>query len=289
MLNEKLLIGVIQTSLDDVAAWQRSTETDQWQRSVQISKHEEKRARKEIRHFLSSLNNMDGEPDVIVFPELAVPLGFERRLRSIAEGMQTIIIAGLDYQIENISPPTVSNEAIIVVPRKLRGKRISQKTESRRIGKTYPSPAEKKKLNEINVRFQSRPTVWLFESDTLGSFGVAVCYDFLDIDRIALYRDKIQTLFILAYNRDTNTFHHSAEAIARMVFCNVVVCNCGRFGGSLAISPYRESYERTIYNHCGLELPNAQLIQLPLRSLAAHQKSGIDTKTYKSLPPGFDK
>lgn len=288
MLNEKLSIGVIQTSLDAIAAWQSQPNTGQWQKSVQISMLEEKRARKEIRHFLSSLKGIDGEPDIVVLPELSVPLGFENRLCSIADDMQTIIIAGLDYQIESISPPIVSNEAIIIVPRKLRGKLISRKTESRRIGKTYPSPAENRKLNAIGVKFLPRPTVWLFESNTLGGFAVAVCYDFLDLDRIALYRNKIQTLFILAYNQDANTFYHSAEAIARMVFCNVVVCNCGRFGGSLAISPYRKSYERTIYMHCGQELPNAQLIQLPLRSLAAHQKSGDDIKTYKSLPPGFD-
>ncbi|NTW45287.1 MAG: hypothetical protein HGB14_12880, partial [Anaerolineaceae bacterium] len=185
MLNEFLSIGVIQTSLDADAAWQPLLNTGQWQKSVQISKLEEIRARKEIRQFLSSLKGMDGEPDIIVLPELSVPLGFESRLRSIAENMQSIIIAGLDYQIESVSPqPIVSNEAIIIVPRILRGKQISRKTESRRIGKTYAAPAELRKLSKIGVEFQNRPTVWLFESNTLGSFAVAVCYDFLDLDRI---------------------------------------------------------------------------------------------------------
>ena len=240
MLNEMLSIGVIQTSLDAVAAWQPLSTTSHWKKSVQMSKLEENRAKKEIRHFLSSLKGVDGEPDIIVLPELSVPLGFENRLRSISESMQAIIIAGLDYQIESVKPqPMVSNEAVIIVPGKLRGKQIARKTEARRIGKTYAAPAERRKLKDIEVEFQPRPTVWLFESDTLGNFSVAVCYDFLDLDRIALYRNKIQTLIILAYNQDTNTFHHSAEAISRMVFCNIVVCNCGHFGGSLAISPYK--------------------------------------------------
>ena len=120
------------------------------------------------------------------------------------------------------------------------------------------------------------------------NFGVAVCYDFMDLDRIVLYRKKIQTLFILAYNRDTTSFGHLAEALARMVFCNVVVCNCGVYGGSLAVSPFREPSRRTIYRHSGQKLPNAQLIKLPLATLKAHQNNcAEDEREFKSLPAGF--
>ena len=99
---------------------------------------------------------------------------------------------------------------------------------------------------------------------------------------------KIQTLFVLAYNRDTTSFDHVAEAIARMVFCNVVVCNCGVFGGSLAVSPFREPSKRTVYKHSGQKLPNAQLIELPLAMLKARQRnSAEDEGEFKSLPPGF--
>ena len=291
MINKTLTVGVIQTSLDASAAWQSIKDVGgDWKKCVQMSSLEERRAKKEIRHFLSSLKGMEQLPDIVVLPELSVPIGFKNHLRSIAEKMETIIIAGLDYQIISKEPePKVSNEAVIVVPRKLKCKQIARQTELRLIGKTYASSAEKRKFDEINVMFQPRPTVWLFESKTLGNFAVAICYDFLDLDRIVLYRNKIQTLFILSHNKDTNSFDHVAEAITRMVFCNVVVCNCGHFGGSLAISPFREPYTRTIYRHSGQKLPNAQLIELPLRSLVQHQQSGTDINTYKSLPPGFNK
>lgn len=290
MLNDKLRIGVIQTSLNADAAWV-DDETGDWQQCVRMSAVEERRAKKEIRHYLSSLRGLDSRPDIILLPELSVPLGFVAKLKAAAEKLESIIIAGLDYRIETGEAlPTVSNEAVVIVPRRLGGKQIARRTEIRRVGKTYPAPTEKRKLQAItgaSVAFLAHPTVWIFESPDLGKFAVAICYDFMDLDRIVMYRNKVQTLFILAYNKDTTSFDHLAEALSRMLFCNVVVCNCGQFGGSLAVSPYREPYFRSIYRHAGQHLPNAQLIQLPLAALAAHQQGEYNGEL-KSLPPGFD-
>lgn len=290
MVNDRLHIGIIQTSLSADAAW-FDDKSGNWQNCVRMSEIEERRAKKEIRHFLASLRGLDRRPDIILLPELSVPLGFEPKLKRAAETLEAIVIAGLDYRIETGEPlPTVSNEAVVIVPRRLSGRQIARRTEVRRVGKTYPAPGEKKKLENItnaNVAFLAHPTVWIFESPDLGKFAVAICYDFMDLDRIVMYRNKIQTLFILAYNRDTTSFDHLAEALARMLFCNVVVCNCGQFGGSLAVSPFREPFQRLIYRHAGQKLPNAQLIELPLARLAAHQAGTADID-FKSLPPGFE-
>lgn len=289
MTNENLNVAVIQTSLDANAAWVDDKSGD-WRKCVRMSAIEERRAKKEIRHYLASLRGLDRFPDIVLLPELSVPLGFEKDLRKAAEKLETIIIAGLDYRINERGEPTVSNEALIIVPRRLRGRQISRQTNIRLVGKTYPAPGEKSKLEKISnasVSFLPNPTVWIFESLQLGKFGVAICYDFMDLDRIVMYRNKIQTLFILAYNRDTTSFDHLAEALSRMLFCNVVVCNCGQFGGSLAVSPFYEPYRRIVYRHSGQRLPNAQLVQLPLASLIEHQK-GARLKEFKSLPPGFD-
>lgn len=290
-LKEFLTVVVVQTSLNNEVAWERDSEN--WVERVQISEIEERQALIEIRHFLASLHGDCSQtpPEIILFPELSVPLGFERQLKRTAEKLESIIIAGMDYRIEPLTTATfISNEATIIVPRKIRGKKISARTEVRRVGKTYPAPAEKLHLQKFKpklVKFKSDPLVWLFESEDLGKFGIAICYDFMDLDRIVMYRNRIQTLFILAYNQDTTSFNYIAEALSRMLFCNVVVCNCGKFGGSLAISPFKKSYRRTVYRHSGQCLANSQIVQLPLRKLARHQ-SGTKSKYLKSLPPGFE-
>lgn len=285
MPNEILRIGIVQTSLDYKAAWQNNSV---WENAVRMSYFEERRAKKEIRHYLASLNTLEKEkkPDIVLLPELCVPLGYENKLRASAEAMESIIIAGLDYKIESTNPPAVSNESIVIVPRKLRGKKIAHRTEIRRVGKTYAAPEEKKHLDSLKVEFKTHPTVWLFESPDLGVFAVAVCYDFMDLDRIVLYRNKIQTLFVLAYNRDITSFNHIAESISRTVFCNVIICNCGYYGGTLAVSPYKEPHKRIVYQHSGAKLTSAQIVELPLAALQDHQK-GTYSKNFKNLPPGF--
>ena len=290
-LNDFLMIGVVQTSLNNDAAWVDDGSGD-WEKCVQISEIEERRAKKEIRHFLASLRRTGSDrlPDIVLFPELSIPLGFEPNLIRAAEKLEAIVIAGLDYRIDTSAiHPTVSNEAVVIVPRKIRGRKIAGRTEIRRVGKTYSAPGEKRLLQRIKpdgVKFLPHPSVWVFEGDQLGAFAVAICYDFMDLDRIVMYRNRIQTLFILAYNKDTTSFDHIAEALSRMLFCNIVVCNCGKFGGSVAVSPFQKPYERTVYRHSGQKLPNAQNVQLPLRILSEHQAGNLSGKL-KSLPPGF--
>ncbi|MFZ5961913.1 hypothetical protein ACOXXX_03090 [Thalassococcus sp. BH17M4-6] len=284
MANDILRVGIIQTSLDYSNAWDQSAA---WPGSVQISLLEEARAKKEIRHHLASLRGFEHPADIVMLPELSVPIGYENKLIKAAEKLESIVIAGLDYKVESFNPRKVSNEAIVIVPSKINGKRIAASTSVRRVGKTYAAPQEAAALEKGSIEFVPNPTVWLFKSGELGDFGVAVCYDFMDLDRISMYRTKIQTLFILAYNRDTTSFHHMAESISRTVFCNVVVCNCGYYGDSLAVSPFRESYERTVYRHSGLKLPNAQIVELPLESLRLQQSGSTKSGRFKNLPPGY--
>ena len=290
-MNRTLGVGIIQTSLSHHAAWV-DDHTGNWQQCVRISLSEERRAKTEIRHYLSSINGSERRADIVLLPELSVPIGFEKDLIRAAEKMESIVIAGLDYRIlVGQGEAAVSNEAVVIVPRRLDGQQFLLRSEIRRVGKTYAAPGEEKRLGAVSgggVKFVPRPTVWVFESRELGRFGVALCYDFMDLDRVVMYRNRIHTLFILGYNRDTTSFGHIAEALSRMLFCNVVVCNCGRYGGSLAVSPFQKPYKRTVYKHSGLDLPNVQIVELPLAELDAHQR-GILSQEFKSLPPGFAK
>lgn len=121
-----------------------------------------------------------------------------------------------------------------------------------------------------------------------------------------MYRGRVQHLIVLSYNRDFESFYHNAEALARTLHCNVVVCNTGTYGGSLAVTPYYEPFRRTVYRHQGSRLATVQIVTLPVRELIEAQSGQFDAArttellrrrsrshaeaepTWKSRPPNFE-
>lgn len=243
-LQESLRVGIIQTTVDNETAWAAG---------IQMSRIEEERAISEIRQHLASLAVEEPPPKIVLLPEVSVPLGFEPRLRNIATKMNSVIIAGLDFHPISSMPLMAENRAAVIIPNRW-GTKYSSSSTVRYVGKTYAAYVEERMLNSFGYQFRQIPEVWLFEAGEFGRFGVVICFDLLDLERVAMYRLQVQHLFVLAYNMDITSFDHAAEALARMVFCNVVICNTGKFGGSIAVSPYKRQERRLIYRHSGAKL-----------------------------------
>jgi predicted amidohydrolase len=280
-LSETLRIAIIQTTLDADCAW-----TETVPPSLQISASEEARAIAEIGRGFTDLYQNQLAPDVVILPELSVPRGFISGLANLAESLGALVVAGVDY-----SPPDrakkVMNQGILIVPEYWRNRRSTFGTTIRAFGKTYPADKERAGIEELKFSFKGVPTVWVVDGHELGKIGVCICYDLLDLARLSMYRSRVQHLFVIAYNQDTTSFHHVAEAAMRTIFCNIVVCNTGKFGGSLAIAPLHDPKRRIIYQHIGSGLFDCQVFELSVKSLAERQeKAGRDLK-WKGLPPGY--
>jgi hypothetical protein len=253
-------LGVIQTSLDPEAAWVGN---------AKMSCCEEERAITEIRGYFAAFQQEQPRPDIIVLPELAVPTGFETKLKTMANKMQSVVIAGLDYRA-GTAPGEVHNEALLIVPKQWRGKKMGAKATTRRIGKPTRSGGGEE-AQDGGLRVQARSvSLALFDGGEVGTFGVMVCYDFLDLERIAMYRGKVQHLFILALNKDATSFRHVAEAVSRMVFCNDNL-QLRPLRGSQVVCPYRHAERRIIFQHAGAGLATGQIITLPVSRLDLHQ------------------
>jgi hypothetical protein len=116
----------------------------------------------------------------------------------------------------------------------------------------------------------------------------------MDLERALLYRGKVHHLFVLAYNRDLEMFRSLADSLSRTVYCNVVVCNTGFYGGSVAVSPFDKPWKRTIYEHNGGGLFSTQVVRLPVlgidKALRLNDRGGsANNPEFKHPPPGCEK
>ncbi len=285
-LNESVQVGLIQTNLDADCAWQNGP---------RMERTEEDRAWEEIRWAFRSFSAVTPKPDVILLPELSVPRGRVGSLRRMAASVGAITIAGVDYRLDS-KQKQAFNEAIVIIPGGRSGTHGRRRQSPVIVGKTYAAPAEKNGLAGSGWNFQGHPTLWLFRADDIGNFGVSICYDLMDLDRALLYQGRVHHLFVLAYNMDVESFRYHAESLSRTMFCNVVICNTGFYGGSVAVSPFYQPWQRTIYRHDGNRMLATQVVKLPVKALDDAQSGKIEKsnptdpcskRLFKNLPPGW--
>ena len=286
---EHISVGIIQTTVDPDVAWQKNAS------SPQMSESEDNHVWAEVCNALRAFQDDRENPRLILLPELSLPRtrldDFERILGSL----NAVAVVGVDYLL-NHDNRIVRNEGIVFVPRNFFEDHPSRRCTRIRFGKTYPAPKENKKLQEMNPQwsFEGDSNVYVFDAQEFGRFGVAICWDIMDVERSLMYTGQVQHLFVLAYNRDLETFRSLANSLSRTVFCNLVICNTGFYGGSLVVSPYYMPHQRTLYEHNGSRLFTTQVVKLPVRDLITAQcrsenidQSGGDSGLFKNPPPGF--
>ncbi|HUU26776.1 MAG TPA: hypothetical protein VM123_03100 [archaeon] len=276
---EILIVGVGETTVDRIAAWKNNS-------PPQMQASEQKIAWSEIRYVMRTLYYAYQKPHIIIFPELAVPRGYLNLLGKIVVQVGSIVICGIDYNLD-YRAKTVANEGVIIVPPYWPSRSKSGYAKFFFLNKTYLAPTEKSHIKNIGWSYNKNKTHWVFNTRNYGDFGVCICYDFMDIERHLIYKGKLHHLFVLAYNKDINSFYHIAESLSRTVYSNVVVCNTGYYGGSVAISPYRIAHERTIYRHEGKNQLAVQTFHLPIESLHLAQTNPGRKTDFKAVPPNY--
>jgi predicted amidohydrolase len=279
---EYLRIGLIQTSLDQDLAWD-STPTA----PVTMSLLEELRIWNEIKKGFSYLKSEseNNRPHIIILPELTIPLSREIELQKIASKMGAVIIAGLDFQEHN---GHVENKAVVIIPKSWPKIPSYGGVNKLYFGKTFFAYDEKKYFRDKNKIGKPWPVMHILDAGSFGRIGVAICSDFFDIERFLIYRGNIHHMIVIAYNKDVKSYYFLAEAISRLVYCNVVICNTGFYGGSIVFSLYKEEYKRYIYKHEGGKLFTSQILNLPVRQLDEAQTSTSDEdQVFKAKPPGY--
>lgn len=277
VLSEQLKIGFIQTIVEGNIAWQKPN-------LHRMSSYSEEKAWYEIRKGFIELVNGYDKPNIIVIPELSVPLGYQHELRRLCASSGAVVIAGLDFICVK---DKICNRAVVITPRNWPNLDKSTSTSFFHFGKMFYSYEEEEMFGADKLLPQ--PEIFILDAAEFGKIGVAICSDFFDVERFVVYKGRIHHLIIISHNKDTESYYFLAEAIARLVYCNVIICNTGEFGDSIGFAPYKESFKRMIYRHKGKGLFSTQVISLPVNKLDEEQVSGLKNVVFKSRPPGYKK
>lgn len=222
----------------------------------------------------------------VLLPEFCVPRKYLPNLEQWAEKLGAIIIGGMEYGPgwcdDNDRSCHLINQAFVITPRNLLcpskySLRYRKGATLVKITKLSLAPEEKRMVLKNNYKYREGNGIYIFQNEILGDFAVLICFDFMNLPVQVLLQSSVQTLFIVAFNKDVSAFKALAETDIRLLLCNVVICNAGRYGGSLAYAPYREPYERLVYQVEGNNVESAVTIELPLKPLKQIQMTPEST------------
>lgn len=290
-LENSLRVGIIQTTVNETAWY------DCGQLQNNMNREASDMVMEEIRRGFNEFFNLGKKaPRIVLIPEYSIPHSGIRKLEKMARAIDAVTIGGCDLFATN---DTARNKGVIIVPNKWPAIEPAYTNTKKFFGKRFFTKPELNWFSKIGVRGVSENINYIIDADKFGKIGVAICADFYDIERFVIYRGRIHHLIIIAYNKDKHSFGFLAEAISRLLFCNVIICNTGHYGDSLAFSPYSREYRRIIYKNSGANISASQVIELPVKPLNDEQKEAsnmFQNYTYNSKlkpefkwPPGYKK
>ena len=281
-MEDILRVALVQNTLDAEIAWNPYAPHFPYMNETEANRIWDETCNALRALFVQPNTN---KPHIVILPEFGVAHKHEKELKSFSELLGSIIISGLDFSVKD---DKVFNEALVTVPFNWPHQTGNCKAIQFRFGKRYPAWKEKDLIKKNGkYSFGSTEKIYIMDLGNFGKVGLAICADFYDIERYVVYQGRIQHLILIAYNQDTTSFHHLTESFARLVYCNVMICNTGFHGGSTVFCPRKESYRRIIYSHHGEKLSTVQTVELPVKTLMDPQKS-FNGSNYKSPPPGYE-
>ena len=287
--DEELAVGIIQTTVNWKLAWPRTSA------KPRMSSAQDAHAWQEICKAMRALKDGDVAPKIVVLPELSLPRTRLADFEKLVCALNVVAFVGVDYRL-NHATKQARNEGMVFIPTGFWKGRPSRNCTSIIFGKSHAAPGEKSALKKLSPSWSyvGDNKVYVFDAEKYGRIGVSICYDFMDLERAVMYRGRVHHLFVLAYNQDLGMFRSLADSLSRTVFCNVIVCNTGFYGGSVAVSPYHAAYRRTLYSHDGNGLFTTQVVKLPVRGVEQALRGMGETitikkrdeKVFKDRPPG---
>ena len=223
--------------------------------------------------------------DLIIFPEVSIPIGYLSFLVQQARKYEVGIIFGAEH-ITTIENKTYNLVFTILPVRSDAGyKNVVIKARN----KNHYAPKEEKEIHSYGMSLPQITYRYDLFSWRNCVFTVFNCYELSDIQQRCLFRSKIDLLIDISWNQDTHYYANILESAIRDIHCYAVNVNTSQFGDSRILLP-KKTEKQNLVQITGGE--NCVLIKgiLNIQELRDFQKHDfVETdKTFKPTPAGFD-
>lgn len=237
----------------------------------------------ELTEFLKDTRKLNA--DIVVFPEFFVPFQFVRSLAQYAKKNQSLVISGLEHYIVG---DYAYNFVLTLLPIEKEG--YKDVIPIFRL-KNHYAPSEIETISKYDKKVpKPKPNKYHLINWRNIYFSTFYCFELADIQHRSAMRSKVDILFMIEYNRDTNYFSNIVESTIRDIHCYAVQCNSSDYGDT-RISQPTKSVQMDIVNLKGGENNVTVIGTVNIDELREFQLWGTqpENKQFKPLPPDFDK
>ncbi|NLD91333.1 MAG: hypothetical protein GX639_01560 [Fibrobacter sp.] len=240
---------------------------------------------------LSTLLNLASKEkcNLLVLPEVSIPWAWFPLMVSHSHRHKIGLIFGLEHLVIGIAgKKSVTNTVVATLPYIENG--ITQCAVIVR-SKNHYSPDEVHEFSRLGfTTLSSDPKQYHLINWHGMTFTIFNCFELTDIEHRSIFRGKVDALFAVEWNRDTEYFSSIVESAARDLHCTIIQANTSNFGDSRIYTPFHERYQRNIIRVKGGD--NTTLLKTTLdfsdqRNFQQKHYSP-DDKRYKPTPAGFE-
>jgi hypothetical protein len=239
---------------------------------------------------LSTLLNLASREkcDILVLPEVSIPWAWFSIMVLHAHRHNIGLIFGLEHFVVNYrSIKSVSNTVVAALPNIKSG--ITQCKVIART-KNHYSPGEVHEFYRLGLTpVLPDPKQYHLIHWRGMTFTIFNCFELTDIEHRGIFRGKIDAMFIVEWNPDTEYFSNIVESASRDLHCTIIQTNTSNYGDSRIYTPFYNNYDRNIIRVKGGD--NTTLLKTTLnfdeQRNFQQKKYSPEDKRYKPKPAGF--
>lgn len=241
-----------------------------------------------INDLINSILKSRKDIKYVVFPECSIPKKWAINIAKKLAQSNISFICGTEYYMKNENSSIFRNDCLVSLTTNWPGYNTNFLFMQ---PKCLPAHSEHEQLLELGCSlYKPKELQEMLPIYKHGEFhfGILICSDLTNPSNRLHFQGKIDALFVLAWNKDINTFSFLVESAAHDIHTNVVQVNNRAYGDSRVRVPANSTHQRDLVRlKGGVEdyFVVAEIDYIPLRQF--HSSDDSSSLYFKPKPIGF--